>query len=153
MSAQKRLLDFHNSTQVVDEISRLRNQPYQKLGKWNLTQICEHLSKTMAGGMDPAAKPLPWIVRKWITEPMVRSWIKNRAMKPNGMTSPALLPTPNLTLDDPAKIDACLQLVHQVEAFQGSLENLPLGKMSLEDWKQLQWIHASHHLGYLIPQS
>ena len=49
---QHRNLDFTSGDQVIAEIQRLREVGYKKTKNWNLTQICEHLTKTMRGGMD-----------------------------------------------------------------------------------------------------
>lgn len=77
---KRRSLDFHSADEVITEINRLRESGYQQLGRWNLSQICEHLAGTIQD------------------HPMV---------------------------DD----------------------------LSVEDWREFMWIHAAHHLGFLVPSS
>lgn len=152
-SRNRRVVDFDCGEQVIAEVQRLQSSGYDQVGKWNLSQICEHLGKTIELGLRPTSKRMPWVIRKLVGEPMVRGWLKRRSMKAGGMTAPALVPKPQRTGDDdPALIDRYLDVVREAEGFGGPLPPYVLGDITLDDWKQLQWIHASHHLGFLLPK-
>jgi hypothetical protein len=54
---RKQQLDFQSADEVIREIERLRSGGYTKLKQWNLTQACEHLTKTMEGEMNGFTPP------------------------------------------------------------------------------------------------
>ncbi|MEM1224301.1 MAG: DUF1569 domain-containing protein [Planctomycetota bacterium] len=151
-SKQKRTLDFHTADEVVAEINRLRAQGYDKTKNWNLTQICEHLTATMSGGMDGFGFRLPWVLRatvmKWIFQRMLRT----RKMV-SGPTLERLKPKSAEGPDDDAIIDTCFATIDRARSWDGSMDDYPfLDHLSAEDWKQFMWMHAAHHLGFLVPK-
>lgn len=152
-AVSRRKLDFRNGSDVIAEVERLKASGYDRLGKWNLSQICDHLGKTTEAGLRPKGKRMPWILRKLFGEPMTRSTLKNRGMKAGGMTAKFLLPDTKVVDEQPEMIDRYLNLVREADAFPGPLPPYILCDIELEDWKQLQWIHAAHHLGFLIPKA
>ncbi len=149
---QRRQLDFHAASEVIHEVERLRSTGYKMLGNWNLAQICDHLSKTIEVGLRPHVSRMPWIIRKLAGQRMINAWLKHRSMRPGAMTAPFLIPQEMSEQDDPALIERYLDHVREADSFLGPLPPYILGEISLENWKQLQWIHASHHLGFLIPK-
>lgn len=147
----KRKLDFHTGDEVIAEIGRLRLHGYTKLKNWNLTQICEHLDATMSGGMDGFGFRVPWILRATIIK-----WIFNRTLRtrrmPSGPTMDRLKPKSESGPDADANIDHCLATIERAKAFPGPIENYPfLNEIEVEDWRQFMWMHAGHHLGFLVP--
>ncbi|MBK7054201.1 MAG: DUF1569 domain-containing protein [Leptospiraceae bacterium] len=60
---QKRILKFKNYSDVITEIESLRKNGYTQSGKWNLGQICRHLSYYQKGALDGFTKMMPWIIR------------------------------------------------------------------------------------------
>ena len=48
----RRSFDFKTAEQVIAEIQHLQTTGYTKRKRRNLTQICEHLRKTMEGEMN-----------------------------------------------------------------------------------------------------
>jgi hypothetical protein len=153
---QHRALSFRSSQEVLDEIDRLERVGYVKGKNWSLSQNCEHIGKTLAMGMHGAPFRLPWLLRKTIG-PMVVGWIVRHGRMPGMLKLSApkpLLPKPvKKGDDDPARIEWCRSMIREADAFAGPLPPYPLmDDMKLEDWKMLNWIHAGHHLGYLIPK-
>jgi len=76
-----RKLDFHTSDELIAEIERLRSQGYHKTKNWNLTQICEHLTYTMSGGMEGFGFRVPWILRATVIK-----WVFSRILRTRKMT-------------------------------------------------------------------
>lgn len=149
--AKKRHLDFSQADQVISEIESLRRSGYVKTKNWNLTQICEHLSKTMTGGMDGFGFRMPWILRATVIK-----WVFNRMLRTRKMTSgptiKRLKPTASDTAEDDQVIDGCIEAIGRAEAFDGSLDDYPfLDNLNPDDWRQFMWMHAAHHLGFLHP--
>lgn len=152
-ASMKRTLDFHSGDEVIVEIQRLRRDGYTKTKNWNLTQICEHLTATMAGGMDGFGFRLPWIMRATVINWIFRRMLRTRKMS-SGPTMTALKPKTETGPDDDAIIDTCIATIEQAKTFDGSLEDYPfLDGLEVEDWQQFMWMHAGHHLGFLDPES
>jgi hypothetical protein len=150
-SSIKRTLDFHTGQEVIAEIQRLRSGGYTKTKNWNLTQACEHLTATMAGGMDGFGFRLPWILRATIIKWIFRRMLKTRKLS-SGPTMDRLKPRSPEGPDDDAIIDQCIATINRAIAFPGPIENYPfLNELKVEDWQQFMWMHAGHHLGFLIP--
>ena len=147
----RRKLDFHTGDEVIAEIQRLRTSGYERTKNWNLTQICEHLTYTMNGGMEGFGFRLPWILRATVLKPFFSRMLRTRKMM-SGPTLGRLKPKTESGPDDDAIIDHCLETITKAESFDGSLEDYPfLDNLKVEDWRQLMWMHAGHHLGFLVP--
>lgn len=152
-SSQKRKLDFHTADEVIAEIERLRSGGYSKTKNWNLTQICEHLNATTTGGMDGFGFRLPWILRATIIKWIFNRMLKTRKMS-SGPTMDRLKPKTESGADDDAIINQCIATLRRAKAFEGPIENYPfLNELKVADWQQFMWMHASHHLSFLIPES
>lgn len=149
----KRSLDFHTADEAIAEIERLRKEGYSKGKNWNLTQVCEHLDKTMSGGMDGFGFRLPWILRKTIIPIVFNRMLKTRKMT-SGPTIKRLKPTSPDDSDVDATIDACVRTFRRAESFAGPIEDYPfLDDIAVADWQQFMWMHAAHHLGFLLPKT
>lgn len=147
----KRSLDFHSGDEVIAEIKRLRVDGYSIGKNWNLTQICEHLNATMTGGMDGFGFRLPWILRATIIKWMFDRMLRTRKLS-SGPTLDRLKPKSADGPDDDAIIDDFIATVQRGQAFEGPIENYPfLNELKVEDWQQFMWMHAGHHLGFLVP--
>lgn len=152
MQDSKRNLDFQSADEVIDEIQRLRKSGYTQLKRWNLTQVCEHLTRTMEGEMKGLGFRIPWILRRTVGQWMTSRVLKSRAM-PSVPTLPSLRPTAQHRSEDPALIQECIATLRKADSFDGDLDDYPfVDRLPHPQWRQLMWIHAAHHLGFLIPQ-
>ena len=153
MAKPVRKLDFHSADQAIAEIETLQAQGYQAHGKWSLTQICDHLTKTMRGGMDGFDFRIPWILRVLVTGPMFRRLLRTRHM-PSGIPTFQIVKPITPTQEQPEVIETCIQTLKECRDFAGPLPTHPAADwMTVEQWRDIMWIHAAHHLGYLTPQS
>lgn len=149
---KRRKIDFRSAGEVIRDIRNLQENGYRKLGNWNLTQICQHLEGTMNGGMDGFGFRLPWILRATVIKWGFRFALKRRKLGSGFPTFRVLRPTWSENEDDPTHIDSCIRSFERARDFQGSLEDYALlNNLSVDDWKEFMWIHASHHLSFLIP--
>ncbi len=150
-ASDKRMLDFHTGDEVIAEIQRLRAVGYMKSKNWNLTQACEHLTATMSGGMDGFGFRLPWILRSTIIKWVFNRMLRTRKMS-SGPTLKRLKPKAVNGPDDDAVIDICIATIERAKTFEGPIEDYPfLDDLDVNDWRQFMWMHAGHHLGFLIP--
>ncbi|TWT52355.1 DUF1569 domain-containing protein [Allorhodopirellula solitaria] len=147
----KRTLDFHTGEEAIAEIERLRRGGYTQLKNWNLTQVCEHLTVTMSGGMDGFGFRLPRILRSTVVKWVFYHILKTRKMS-SVPTLKRLKPTSPDGPDDDAIIDHGIATIRRAIEFPGPIENYPfLDDLDVEDWRQFMWLHAAHHLGFLQP--
>ncbi|GAA4455763.1 DUF1569 domain-containing protein [Novipirellula rosea] len=151
-SSTKHKLDFHTGDEVVAEIERLRRGGYTRSKNWNLTQICEHLTHTMTGGMEGFGFRLPWILRATIVNWIVRRILRTRRMS-SAPTIERLKPKSPSGADDDRIIDHCIEVIRRAEKYEGSFEDYPfIDNFTADEWRQFMWLHAAHHLGFLIPK-
>ena len=146
-------LRFQTGAEIVAEIRRLRRDGYERAGRWNLTQVCDHLTRTMDVALRPDGKRLPWIVRRTVGRWLV-GHILRRGKFPRGTPAPKKLRPADAAADDPATIDACIAKVQEAAGFDGDLSQYPgVDGMTPDVFRRLSWIHASHHLGFLVPRN
>jgi hypothetical protein len=150
---EHRALRFQSGDDVIAEIERLRSSGYTPQGNWNLTQICDHLSRTMRTVSEGAPRRFPWFFRRFLFGPMLRRVIRTGRMA-RGIPAPGnLLPAGPPATDDPALIDHCIALIRKIQDRADPFPPHPLmDHLSALDNKKLQWIHAAHHLGFLAPK-
>ena len=146
---RKRPLDFRTGDEVIAEIHRLQTTGYVKTKNWNLTQICEHLTSTMVGEMEGLGFRLPWLIRATAGKLLTYRILKARRM-PSIPTLPSLQPKSLADSEDNAIIKNCIQVIGRSESFSESLDEYPfVDNLTHHQWRQLMWIHAAHHLGFL----
>lgn len=148
----RRKLDFHSGEEVIADIMHLREAGYEQNKNWNLSQICEHLSVTMSGGMDGFGFRMPWLLRATVIEWVFRYSLRKRKLFSGAPTLPVLKPKPRDS-DDDDLIDECIQVTQRAISFNGSMEEYALlDGLTVPDWQQFMWIHAAHHLSFLTPK-
>ncbi len=153
LKLQRRTIDFRSANEVIDEIALLRGGAYDRAGNWNLTQICQHLSGTMDGGMDGFGFRVPWILRATVVEWGFRFALKRRKLGSGFPTFKILKPSYHESIDDDSIIDACIASCRRASEFDGSLKEYALlDNLSVKDWQDFMWIHAAHHLSFLVPR-
>lgn len=151
MGQKKRRLDFRSGEDVLAEIERLRTGGYVATKNWNLSQICEHLTKTMEGEMTGLGFRFPWLFRK-TAGPLLTLWVLRTRSMPSVPTLPSLQPAAAEGMDDSKIIDDCVETVRKAEAFSGNLDDYPfVDGLTADRWRQIMWVHAAHHLGFLMP--
>jgi hypothetical protein len=149
---KRRKLDFRSGEEVIEEINRLRESGYTKTKNWNLTQICQHLSGTMKGGMDGFGFRLPRILRATVIKWGFDYALKKRKLISGAPTFSFLRPKADDGEDRDSVIDECIDTIKRAETFDGSLEKYALlDNLKVEDWRDFMWIHAAHHLAFLVP--
>lgn len=150
---RRRETQFRSAEEIVSEIERLQKYGYERTKNWNLTQICEHLEATMRGGMDGFGFRLPWLLRATIVKWVFRYALRTRKLLSGAPTLSVLKPKSENQTDDSEKIESCIRVLREAASFQGSLDDYAmLDNLAVDDWKQFMWIHASHHLSFLIPK-
>ncbi|MEO1528441.1 MAG: DUF1569 domain-containing protein [Planctomycetota bacterium] len=151
---KRRPLDLRSCQEVVAEIESIASTPYQQLGKWNLTQACQHLTATMKGGMEGFGFRFPWILRVTVAKWGFDYGLKKRKMFAGMPTIRPLKPTAPGDEDNQEIIQQCIETCQAVAVFRGEIKDYPLlNHVETDDWRDFMWVHASHHLGFLVPDA
>lgn len=150
--AHRRRLDFKSWPEALADIDHLRQSGYDRAGKWDLSQILDHVGEGLRTAVRGNEHQGPWIIRKIIGPPLLRRLIRQRRMKAGIKVPGWWLPGP--THDESEAVD---RFRGDLSAFQ-SLATKPFphpffGPLSKEQWNDLVIIHASHHLSFLIPRT
>jgi hypothetical protein len=153
----RRSLDFRDFKEVRADIKMLQAKGYERQGKWSLGQNCEHLEQWMRYPLDGYPKPpFPmgfalWVMRTTLGPRIVRDIIKTRKIPGGRGTLPVTVPVE--TVDDKQAVEKLEQTMDRFEKHSGPMKpSLIFGRLDREQYVQLQLVHCSHHLGFLVPK-
>jgi hypothetical protein len=76
----RRQLEFRSYQEMLDDVHTLAAGPHRKLGNWSLSEVCQHLSKTIHMSIDGAERRFPWYLR--MLGPLLKNRIINNPMNP-----------------------------------------------------------------------
>jgi hypothetical protein len=145
---EQRQLDFKDFPAVLAEIDGLHRDGYDKLGQWDLAQVCDHLTYFVQGSLDGYTFRVPWLFKFLFGRLAIGRILKQRRMKA-GITTPHK-PLPPAGGDEAAAIERYRQVVERFRAHQGELHDSPFfGYLTPQQWRDLHLVHAAHHLGFL----
>jgi len=146
---QPRQLCFNTFDEAIAEIKRLAAGGYQKAGKWSLGQMCEHLAIDAERVMEGKTFRVPVLVG--LVAPLFKKpFFRARRMR-SGFRAPAVL-LPQDGADETREIARAIEAWRKFSAFSGPFPRNPIfGVLTPHEWRDLQLIHAAHHLGHLIP--
>jgi len=146
MSTEKRKLKLQNADEVAAEVRRLR-RGCGKVGNWSFQQICWHLNAAMTFGMSPGPHTPVQVdaaARAKLAEILAGGEI-------TGVKAPERVVPPEQVPDE--VVDQFLATLERFKTFPGPFAPHRLfGEVAHADYVRLQLIHASHHLGHLIPK-
>ena len=146
----RRSLNFTTFEAVLAEAERLARSPYERVGNWDLAQMCDHLADAVYGSMHGFDFAAPWILRKTISPLALWYVLKKRRIPIRAKMPKRREPASG---KDPS---ACIaRLREQIDEFgsrSGPVAAHPFfGRLSYEQWTQIHLIHCAHHLGFLVP--
>lgn len=149
---QRRTLDFRDFDAVLADVDALAGRGYDRAGNWNLAQVCDHLAKSMAESIDGFSFKFPLLLR-WVP-PLIRWWFKKRIFGKRTFPSVSA-PDPLKPADVPDEADALARFrreIARVRTADKFARSPFFGWMTAEEWRDLHLVHASHHLGFLVPR-
>ena len=156
---QRRNLRFSALTDVKADLLNLHTNRYTKTGKWDLSQVSEHVSDWMSFPMDGFPK-MPLIVKLLIGTMRVtrgralyEKFAEHQRMRIGQPTMPQTLHLPNTALvGELQSINRFINLIDRLADFRGPLHPSPLfGALTYEELVALQLTHSAHHLSFLVP--
>ena len=154
---ERRKLTFATLDDVVADAERLRDGGYDKVGNWDLAQVCFHISEWMRFPLDGFPKPpLPiammlWVMRKTIGPKMYRQYLAE-GMPSGKPTIPQSIAPPGGEVN--VAIAKLKETVARFQEHAGPLHPSPLfGALDKEAAMKLQLVHCAHHLSFLVPRA
>jgi hypothetical protein len=153
----RRQLVFNDLDAVVRDAERLQVGGYEKVGNWDLAQVCNHLADWMGFPIDGFPNPpapiraVLWVVKKTVGRKKLLGYLKEKSF-------PAGKPTMPQTVhpaggDVRAAVERLRQSVGRLKTYTGPIVPSPLfGPMTKDEAVGMQLVHAAHHLSFLIPK-
>lgn len=144
--ADRRKLNFATEMDVLADVAHLR-AGYTRAGQWSLPQIAFHLNAPLERSLVPpdTQEPTPQqqerlrLIDQWLVDRFA-TYIE---------TSPEMTPPPDVT---DAAIDTYLDSLRRLRLYPHShATSAFFGPVPIDKWRQLQLVHAAHHLGFLSP--
>jgi hypothetical protein len=152
----RRELKFANLDEVVADAENLQAKGYERVGNWDLAQVCSHIADWMRFPVDGFPKipllirPMLWLMRVTVGKSMYRKALTKGL--PAG--KPTIPSTIAVSGGDPvAAIAKLKESVEKFKAHTGAIHPSPLfGAMNKDEALQLQLVHCAHHLSFLVPK-
>jgi hypothetical protein len=148
----QRQLELKDFPAVLVEVERLHRGGYDKLGQWDLAQVCDHLEFFIRQSMDGFTFKVPWLFRVLFGRKVLKRILSQGRMKPGVFTPQKPLPPPGL--DEAAAVAHFKHLIERLQSHQGEFHDSPFfGHLTPEQWRELHLIHCTHHLAFLQPRA
>jgi hypothetical protein len=152
-SITRRRLDFRSWEELLADADRLARVGYDRAGKWSLTQALDHVGAGLRVAVAGSSKRMPWVMRmsaRSFALPVMRAW----RWIPAGLPAPAWWqPQVAADADDSAAVERFRAEVEAFCAHRGPYHPHPaFDRIDRESYEDLMLIHASHHLGFLVPR-
>jgi len=152
-SVPRRRLDLRDFDTLLADAERLAREGYDRAGKWSLAQALDHVGAGLRVALTGSAKRMPWPMRvtaRSLALPLMRAW----RWIPAGTPAPAWWqPQVPADADDAAAVARFRAEVEAFGAHAGPYHPHPaFGRLDREAYADLMLIHASHHLGFLVPR-
>ena len=145
MTPSRRKLWLRDADAVCADILHLR-RGYTQAGGWTLPQVCWHLNAVIARWTSTGPPPAPALLpnHKEVLANTLATGTLPKINAPEAIIPPA-------TATD-ADIDTFLESLERFKAFRGPFARHRLfGEIPFDDYMRLHYIHASHHLSFLVP--
>ena len=157
---QRRIIDLETIDGVITEVDCLLATGYTQAGNWSLAQVCEHCGFLLEGALEGGMlklMPLPMRMVTFIVRPLFGGMLLNKFLKQRGFSEGLTIPKSLVPIapsgEDQVQVTQLKGLLLRFKTHDGILYPSPLfGRLTKERWEQLQIVHCSHHLGFLIPR-
>lgn len=153
----RRELAFKDLDEVIADIENLRAKGYDKAGKWNLAQICGHVSEWMRFAIDGyppngcVIGSILWMMKVTLGKKVLRNTIRTNKMPAGGPTNPSTVAPADS--DETAAIEKLKGVIARFRAHTGEYHPSPLyGSWTRDECLKLNLVHAAHHLSFLVPK-
>lgn len=155
---RRRPLTFADLDEVVRDVDGLARDGYDRVGDWDLSQACGHLTEWLRFAVQGYPRgPLPirlmmGLLRMTMGRSLLKRTLASGKLDAGSPTLKETVPAP--AGDAGPAIDELRRAVAAFKAHPGEYQVSPLfGAMSRDEMSRLQLIHCAHHLSFLIPKA
>lgn len=149
----RRALRFESLEDLKRDAEQVSSRPAKTLGNWSVSQIIDHLARSIQAGFDGPEVRAPWYVR-YVIAPMIKPRMLAKGM-PAGFNLPKKMS--HFMPGDDANIARSLQdLQKWADRLQVDCPRFghpAFGKLSHADWIRLHLRHGELHLSFIVPAS
>ncbi|MFM7074501.1 MAG: DUF1569 domain-containing protein [Planctomycetaceae bacterium] len=150
----RRRLDFRSWDALLADAEHLARDGYERAGRWSLAQALDHVGAGLRVALAGSTNRLPWPMRmsaRSFALPVMRAW----RWIPAGIPAPTWWqPQVPADADDATALARFRTEVAAFRAHEGPYQPHPaFDRLTREDYEDLMLIHASHHLGFLVPRA
>jgi hypothetical protein len=150
-ATKPRKLEFDDFDEVAREAERLLKQPYQKLGNWELSQVCNHLADVLTRSITTGVRPMVPFFVQWYVKWRYLNRVLERKRLPSGVKAPDDLGSPP-SADAAAAVQRLRQALTQFKSHPGDYKPHPyFGRLTPDQARQFHLIHCAHHFRLLVP--
>lgn len=147
---KRRKVRIESVAEILDEGRRVLDGGYERVGRWSLGQVCEHLARMIEASMDGFSVGVPWWFR--LGAPVARRMVLGWGVMPAGAPAPKAW-VASEPVNDSAGLDRLRGAVARYVAWDQPLHASPaLGRLTRAQWDRLHCVHAGHHFGFLVPR-
>lgn len=151
--ATRRRIDLPTFDAAIAEVRSLIATGYEKAGQWDLSQTCQHLAGAINATIDGLGDFKPPLLERMVARFFIKDAVLRSRRLRGGIEGPPQLMFPS-TGDDAAALALFITAIERFRKHQGPCHNHPhFGKLTHAEWEQFHTIHASHHLGFLVPKT
>ncbi len=145
----RRSLRFEHLEEILTEVDRLR-LGHTTLGRWTLSQICQHLAETMRLALSmPATIEHDPSLR--LSQETIERVFQTGELG-EGLALPSVLKIPE-PMDEGRAAMILGEAITEYAKSAGPVgPHRYLGPLSKARWDHLQRIHCAHHLSFVIPK-
>jgi len=154
---ERRRLTLPNLDAVLADIENLRSKGYDRVGNWNLAQVCGHMAEWIRFPMDGFPKAgcamgaVLGLMRMTIGAHLRKKILRTGKLPANGPTLKETVPPSDL--DEATAVQRLTAEIERFKPYTGDLHPSPLlGRMDKQTWERIQVVHCAHHLSFLIPR-
>jgi hypothetical protein len=155
---KRRTLRFETLDDAVRDARMLQKCGYDRAGKWDLSQVCGHLSDWLRFPLDgPPPTPVHlrfafWLMRNTVGGMIFRRIVRTGQMPAGGPTLKESIPAPGG--DESAAVENLQRAVTRFQNHTGPTYPSPVfGELDRDQRTRLQLVHCAHHLGFLLPKA
>lgn len=149
----RRRLDFRSWDALLADVDRLARAGYDRAGRWSLAQALDHVGAGLRVALTGSSRRMPWLMRRSaraVAMPIMRRW----RWIPAGIPAPWWWqPQVPPDADDATAVARFRDEVAAFLAHAGPYHPHPaFDRIDRDAYADLMLIHASHHLGFLVPR-
>ena len=145
----RRKLSFDTFEEILTEVDELLESGYEQAGNWSLGQICNHLAIFLRGSVEGFSFKLPAPIRFLLYHLIFKRILRDKKMATGVRVPKSFLP-PEEKRDDAIEVANFKEALDAFMHHKGEYHKSPgFGKLTREEWHQLQLIHCAHHLSFL----